>query len=396
MEKIRIVYVIPSLIKGGAERLTYNTAQAIAQSGEAEVMLIQLRPGNDYGFLPHDFSIEVIPSRVVPSVKGRWIRETNELNAVIRTFRPHIIHSHLFEAEIVTRDTLFPGVVYFTHLHDNMPQFERFRSGKLLNKLALTNWYEKRWMIRQYRKCRNEFIAISRDTEQYFKQILPSDLQRIHLLNNAIDYARFHRKEPTPLEPGILRMVTTGSLVDKKNQIFLVEVIREINRRGKRADLVMLGEGPNRGRIEQAIREAGLEDQIRLLGNVDLVEVYLHQAHFYVHPATYEPFGLVILEAMAACLACVSLDGKGNRDIHVEGKNGFLIEQPDAVAFADALLRMHADPKLYESICRFSAEFASHYNITRYAERLMDIYRSALSDINNQFGLDSYTPSGRT
>ena len=48
---------------------------------------------------------------------------------------------------------------------------------------------------------------------------------------------------------------------------------------------------------------------ITLHGNVDFVEKYLWDSDIYVHPALYEPFGLVLLEAMAAGLPVVSLDG---------------------------------------------------------------------------------------
>jgi glycosyltransferase involved in cell wall biosynthesis len=381
-QKLRIVFIIPSLIKGGAERLTFDTASAIARRDDAEVMLIHIREGNSFSILNPDLPVQFIPAKVTPSIKGEWLRETDLLFKKITEFKPHVIHSHLFEAEIVSRDYLYHDAAYFTHLHDNMPQFSRFRLFNGFNKRQLTNWYERRWMIDRYRKCRNAFIAISRDTEDYFRTNLPSDLQEIILLNNAIDYSRFFRASPPPLDSKVVTMVSTGSLVDKKNQIFLVDVVASLNKKGKRVRLHLLGDGPNRSKIESAIISAGLVDQIFLEGNVDLVEKYLHQVNFYVHPATYEPFGLVILEAMASGLACIVLDGKGNRDIHLEGKNGFMIPEQNAEAFADAIIRLHNDPSRYDEIGRFSSGYAASYDINAYVGRLMEIYRQRIEELN--------------
>ena len=50
-----------------------------------------------------------------------------------------------------------------------------------------------------------------------------------------------------------------------------------------------------------------------------------------MHSASYEPFGLVLLEAMAAGIPCVSIDGGGNRDIIINGENGFIIEIQSAI-----------------------------------------------------------------
>lgn len=376
----RILHIIPSLIKGGAERLVCNIAQALVSNKLAEVMLIQLREGDDYAFLQRDFEHELIPSKLVPSLRGTWHRQTAELNKAIEDFRPDIIHSHLFEAEMVSRDTLFKGVTYFTHLHDNMPQFANLKLSNMLQKQTITNAYEKHWLVNQYRKCNNEFIAISKDAESYFKNTLPADLQKIHLLNNAIEVNRFLRKEKQVLDPEVLRMVSTGSLVNKKNQKFLVEVVKALNQQGKRVVLHILGDGPNRAAIEHEINASGLEDQIFLEGNVDQVERYLHQANFYVHPATYEPLGLVIIEAMAASLACVVLDGRGNRDIHQEGKNGFMIQNQDAKAFAQALVKLHNAPKLYEQITNYAVNYAADFDINKYVGKLMTIYLKSLKN----------------
>ena len=173
-------------------------------------------------------------------------------------------------------------------------------------------------------------------------------------------------------------MVSTGSLVDKKNQIFLADVVSELNKLGYTANLRILGDGVNRDKIKTRIEALGIGNQMHLEGNVDAVEQYLHEASFYVHPATYEPFGLVLLEAMAASMVCVALNGKGNLDIHEEGLNGFLIDPANPEAFARKLVECSENTALYKEIAQYSFNYAKLFDIEAYTDRLVGLYRSAI------------------
>ncbi len=115
-----------------------------------------------------------------------------------------------------------------------------------------------------------------------------------------------------------------------------------------------------------------------LEGNVDSVESYLNQSSFYVHSASYEPFGLVLLEAMAASMVCVSLNGKGNLDIHEEGRNGFLIDPADSVAFAKKLIQCAEHPTRFKEIAEYSFKYAQNFDIETYTSKLVSLYQSTI------------------
>ena len=91
----------------------------------------------------------------------------------------------------------------------------------------------------------------------------------------------------------------------------------------------LLGDGVNFDKVKRAISGYHLENSVLQHGKVDQVEHWLTKAHLYVHAAWYEPFGLVFLEAMASGLPCITLDGKGNRDVIEPKKNGMLMESQD-------------------------------------------------------------------
>jgi glycosyltransferase involved in cell wall biosynthesis len=94
----------------------------------------------------------------------------------------------------------------------------------------------------------------------------------------------------------------------------------------------------------------------------------------YVHSATYEPFGLALIEAMAAGLPVITLDGGGNRDIIEQHKNGMMLFKQDAHEFAQAIHSLAEDENQYRSISNNAIEFARNYDIKNYVDKLLDLY----------------------
>ncbi len=77
---------------------------------------------------------------------------------------------------------------------------------------------------------------------------------------------------------------------------------------------------------------------------------------------------------MAAGLPCVTLDGKGNRDLIEDGRTGFLLEREDAGAFADRIVELATDCERYREISTYAQAFAKTYDIVAATSRLVDYY----------------------
>jgi glycosyltransferase involved in cell wall biosynthesis len=379
---IKILQIIPSLRKGGAERLTLDICNELQKKDDIKVKLVVLHPENEYEFLSKDIHVELCNSTVLPSISGKSNIDTSDFEKIISDFKPQVIHSHLFEAEMLSRWKPVPGVRYFTHCHDNMKQFRFFDLKTCLNKEFLTNYYEKRLIIKQYLACDNIFIAISKNTESYFKKNLPKKLKRnIILLNNAIDFNHFvNKEEKIPLfEKQLINLVTIGSLTKLKNHLFLLDVVKILNKKGVvKFNLSIIGEGLMRTSIENKISEYQLQNAVNLIGLTNDVRDYLKNADLYVYSCAKEGFGLTLLEAMASGLPVVCLDGKGNRDIIEQGKNGFMIYEQNAELFAEKIIELISNSDLYQTISKNAVKYAAEYNIDKYVDGLIKFYKSVL------------------
>ena len=315
-KKLKILHIIPSLMAGGAERLVIDICNELNKRNGIEVKLLLLSKRIDFDDKTINFDYSVINSNLRLSLKSSNQADLIEFEDAVTEFKPDIIHSHLYEAELISRWKIFPQTSYITHCHDNMSQISNFSKKKSLKK-NITDFYEKKLLFGRYKDCNNNFIAISKDTKDYFTKVIPPALKpNIFLLSNAIDFKRFYfAKRGKPKSDHIIHAACVGSLVNKKNQKFLIPIVVYLKNKGFDCKIDVLGDGPNRESLQAQIDSNNLHEEITLHGNVKNVEEFMRNTDFYIHTATYEPFGLVLLEAMASGLPVISLDGKGNRDI---------------------------------------------------------------------------------
>ena len=112
-----------------------------------------------------------------------------------------------------------------------------------------------------------------------------------------------------------------------------------------------------------------------MVGAVDNVQNLLWESDFYIHSAKYEPFGLVLIEAVAAKTPIISFNGKGNKDIIIDNETGFLINNLDPKVFGDTLIHLYKNNKLYDDIVEKAYVFSKNYDIKEYSLKLLNIYK---------------------
>ncbi|PHR34155.1 MAG: hypothetical protein COA38_04280 [Fluviicola sp.] len=367
---MRIIHIIPNLSKGGAERIVLDICGELQKNSNVEVLLITFRKDNAYSFLTENINWKVIPSLMIPSISGKTVSDVVLLQKEIEQFSPDVIHSHLFETEMVLSQINYPDANYFVHFHDNMTQLRGVKFSELAKKTTWTDKYEQKILYNAYDQRTVQAITISNNTHKYASTVLPKAIS-VHLLHNAIDRKRFFseiRKELTG------RIVMIGSLVDKKGQLLAIQTIETLKKREIDVKLDLLGEGSLRGELEAYVQKHSLTENVLFHGNVDHPEAYLKQADFYIHTAKYEAFGLVLLEAMSAGLPIVCTDGGGNRDLIIEGQNGFMVMERSTKILADKVEYLIKNPDKRIEMGKFAQNFSQQFDIANYVEKLLELY----------------------
>ena len=373
---MRIIHVIPTLNMGGAERLTLDICDELAKRKEVSVILIVLSECVQYQ-TSNNFPIYFCGSKVELSITSRNRYHDNEFQEIVSSFKPNVIHSHLFEAEILVRANPLKHVLYVSHVHDNMKQLYKKYNPENSLKENLTNRFERQWINKRYKYLNNIFVCISDDTQKFITSNVSKALRKnIHKISNAIVSDRFPYLGSRNME--CIRLVSIGSFVPKKNQQFLLDVLVELIKIGYKVEMFLLGEGPLLEEVQKKAASLRLLEMITFTGNVKDVNCWLSKANIYVHSAYYEPFGLVLLEAMSTGLPVVCIDGKGNRDIVRNDYNGYMIDKMDSVLMANKIINLMNDDKLYNRLSKNAVQFSSEYDIKQYVDKLVTIYESKL------------------
>jgi glycosyltransferase involved in cell wall biosynthesis len=144
------------------------------------------------------------------------------------------------------------------------------------------------------------------------------------------------------------QILQIGSLHWKKGQTSLIEAMGILKKEGIKFQLKIIGEGAERGNIEKAIKEQGVEEYVSLLGAKTEEEVaeLLPVADCYIQSSVSEGIPVAIMEAMACGLPVVATNITGIPELVLDGKTGILVESKDVNGMARALLSLYENPEL--------------------------------------------------
>ena len=147
------------------------------------------------------------------------------------------------------------------------------------------------------------------------------------------------------------------------------------------AELVLVGDGDDRPRLEAIAREAGVGDVVRFVGDVDDAELdaWYRRCAFFVLPSDREGFGLVLLEAMRAGKACIAADGAA-AEIVVDEVTGLVVAADDQGALATAMTRLFLNRELRARFGRNGqARFRQTFTSRHFADRLRQLVAGSMA-----------------
>ncbi|WP_435737643.1 glycosyltransferase [Cellulosimicrobium sp. PMB13] len=220
---------------------------------------------------------------------------------------------------------------------------------------------------------------------------LGADPERVDVVPCGVDIGRFRpdpgRSAHLHREPGTLRLLSIGRLVERKGVDTVIEALPEL----PGAELVVAGGPPadhleddeEARRLVKLADTLGVLDRVTLVGSVtqDDVRGLMHAADVVVCDPWYEPFGIVPLEAAACGRPVVGAAVGGLLDSVVDGRTGLLVPPRDPGALAAALRRIADDPALGErlgSAARVRAE--GLYGWTTVAARTLESYERVVAE----------------
>jgi glycosyltransferase involved in cell wall biosynthesis len=186
-------------------------------------------------------------------------------------------------------------------------------------------------------------IGNSRGVAQDLVRITGLPDTRIKVLYNPVVTPELHEKlQARPAHPWLLPgqppvVLAVGRLTAQKDFPTLIRAFAEV-RKSRPARLLILGEGPDRGALEELVLEFDLSKDVSLAGFVDNPYPYMARASLFVLSSRWEGLPTVLIEALYCGVPVVATDcPSGPREILAEGKYGALVPMQDVPTLAQTI-----------------------------------------------------------
>ncbi len=364
---MRIAYILTSLGMGGAEKQTVALAQRMTARGHAVVLLILRERQKDEWPTPLEVHYLETHKSALSLLRGLL-----RARSILREFRPDLLHSHTFPANMMARTLrLFgaaPAVLSTIH--------NVYEGGPL-----------RTWAYRLTDRLSIHITAVSRAAAERYVHIKAVPKHKCTVVTNAIDVAEF---TPDPARRIATRntlgaredfiWLAAGRIVPAKDFPNLMHAFAKVWPVYPRTQLWLVGEGSGSGRTENFVVATphGTLDRIRILGLRRDMPALLDAADAFVLSSAWEGMPLVVGEAMAMEKPVVATNVGGVQEL--SGDAGAMVPAKDPAALAEAMLAvMRLSPQQRQAQGGAARQrVAAQFSFATRTEEWEAFYRSLL------------------
>ncbi len=192
--------------------------------------------------------------------------------------------------------------------------------------------------------------VVSQSCKDMLQGQLPELADKLVCIPNMLDAEAIRQKTTSsPYTGDVLHIASVGRLAPEKHFENIIPAAKVLLETGTDFTWHIVGEGPERSKLETLIAENDLKDHVILEGSKANPYPYMKYADLFVHPSYVESQGLTVLEAMALGIPCVVTKSLGPCEFIEDGINGLLTEQsPESLT--EKVLAILNDKELYQHI----------------------------------------------
>lgn len=375
------IMMITESLASGVLQIVKDVCNEMAEEHEVK-LLYSRRPET-----PPDSVLEDLFRSNIELIEISATREINvfvdfrtvlEYWKAIRRYQPDIVHLHSSKAGALGRiAALFAGkfkkVYYsphgFSFLREDISKSSRFLYRSIEKMLG-------------YLPC--QLVTVS-DSEKEEAIRLLNNVNKVVSINNGlnlqevsrhISQARTNQYQDLFTDDPSIVLGTIGRVSYQKNPFFTLEVVKRLNEQGYDARFIWVGGGELEKDLRQKIEEYRLETNFIITGWLPREEVlYLlkHKIRFYVQFSLWEGLPVSLLEALYLGKPSVATNVIGNRDVIINGENGFLIH--DINEAIERLTLYFQNQTLYDEHSRRSSGMVEEkFNVQKMLEQYRSLY----------------------
>ncbi len=252
--------------------------------------------------------------------------------------------------------------------------FHFYKGCSLINKLVYKS--VEKWAS----KYTDILITINEEDYQNAKKMKAKKVFKINGIGidtNKLNVPEFDKnefKKELGLEPSNKVITTISELNKNKNYITMLEAIKELVQKDGSVRFISCGHGVWEEKIKNYAKKLGIADKCLFLGYRKDIGKILQITDVFMHASHREGLTLSVMEAMNFGLPCVVSNVRGNRDLIIDGKGGYVLECDDAKGFSEKLYEILTDKDKAKQFGEFNIEQSKLYTIESVKAELDKIY----------------------
>jgi glycosyltransferase involved in cell wall biosynthesis len=297
MKPYRILHVVGAMNRAGTETMLMNIYRNIDRE-KFQFDFVSYSKEDAY----YDKEIKELGGRVIKLTKTQSIIE---IYNVLKKYGPYdAVHSHtLFHCGIANIAAKLANVkIRIAHAHTTFNKIDNYiRKAYILSMKKVITAFS------------THLLACSREAGTYMYGENGIKNKKYLYFPNLIDYPKFFEypmeevlkfKSEVGIDNGIV-VGHIGRFIESKNHLFLLEILQHLVARNENIQLLLVGDGDLKEKIEKIAIEKGLIKNIKFVGIREDTHTMFHSMDIFVFPSIYEGLGLVLLEAQACGLPCI-------------------------------------------------------------------------------------------
>lgn len=376
-----LVHVITRLTPGGSSANTIDSAAAAVRAGYRTILATGPSGAEvDLGAVAERTGCRVvtIPALVRAPAPLRDPTALFQIYRLLRAERPDIVHTHTSKAGVLGRVAAFlagaPVVIHTSHGHVFHGYYGRATTTSFV------------WLERFAARIADRLVFLTETEARDHRARRIGRPDRYVTIPSGVDVESLRRRAPTrpvarrelgwPAEAEVILGV--GRLVPVKGFDLLVQALPAIRRARPAAELVLIGEGPERPRLQHLAEELSVLDAVTMPGARNDVCPYLAAADVLVAPSRNEGQGRALVEAMSLGLPVVGARVGGIPDVLDEGACGLLVPPEDPAAIARAVVSVLEDASLAARYRERGLPQAERFSLPVMETELLALYQRVL------------------
>lgn len=376
---ILVINKLPPHKEGGAERVIWEIAKEFSNDGH-EVTFLTPKPkdaqstdghnGINFEFFSKSKNNISSPVEFLTYGQLKYRKKYQKIN-------PDIVYDNASPFSFPVAH-LYGEAMKITKVHAIYSRLSFQCNTKLSQMLSV---YFNEYLYHIYND--GYFITNSESTSERLANKIPEYKDKIYTIPIGIEIDKYELN--ISYESNMVLAVS--GLTTRKNIKTLLNAWPIVQKSRPNAKLVIAGDGPQRGMIEDHISNLSNASYEGYVNESKKIELY-ENARIFALPTLYEGFGMAPLEAMASgCAVCIG-DAWGVKDYIHDGVNGFLTPPNDNVELANKICILLENDSLYNKFAVHGRKTAEDYDMTKSVAKEINLVKDLLADNNSSIQLE--------